>query len=395
MEVAPGQTATLTVPARGLTVKAGEVAFTATRLDGSEGAHTITTPYAAFSYTPQWATDVSVEARWEDGSVKLVATLTNDSPETIDAQLRGGSLPDSPVVRGIAPGQTATLVADTRSTDVKPGRVAFLQTRTVLGTFFFDQDLTAAFGGASYVPEWDVSATVATRCVADAAVLVPSLRNDSGETMHVVARTPPGTHDLGDVAPGRAVSAEVATGQMSVPAGEVTFDLTRKVLGRTYVEHVTAGYGAVDCTVLLPAASLQLGEPSYDDAHGRSYRAVSVVLDNTGSNVPASFRVTGAAQGSWEVPAHERLTVDLGQVGAQGAAYVVQAGSWSQQLAVDAFSAAPQCATPWDGDAWYVRGDMVSYGGRNYSAVWHTFGTRPGGLIGRGLWDDRGRCGEG
>ncbi|MFC8922497.1 sigma-70 family RNA polymerase sigma factor [Cellulosimicrobium sp. NPDC057127] len=395
VEVAPGTTATLALPTGARDVAAGEVTFRATRLDGSSADRTVTRQYAAYAYSPQWATDVSVEARWQDGSVKIVATLTNDSPETIDAQLRGGSLPNSPIVRGIAPGQTATLVADTRSTEVKPGRVAFLQTRTVLGTFYFDQDLTAAFGGASYVPAWDVSAGVSTRCVADAVVLVPSLRNDSGEAMHVVARTPYGTHDLGDVAPGRSVSADVASGAMTVPAGEVTFDLTRKVLGRTFVERVSAGYAAADCAVQAPAASLQLGEPTYDPGQGRSYRAVSVVLDNTGSNVPVSFRVTGAAKGSWDVPARQRLTVDLGQVDARGATYVVHAGSWSQQLRVDAFSVAPQCAPAWDGDALYERGDLVSFGGRNYVAVWHTFGTRPDGVIGRGLWYDQGRCGEG
>ncbi|WP_069385349.1 hypothetical protein [Cellulosimicrobium cellulans] len=395
VEVAPGQTATLTVPLQGRDVKAGDVTFRATRLDGSGAEHTVTRPYDAYSYSPQWATDVSVEARWQDGSIKLIATLTNDSPETIDAQLSGGPLGTSPVVTGIAPGQTATLVADTRSTDVKPGRVAFRQTRTVLGKTYTSYDLTASFGGASYVPEWDVSAGVSTQCVPGGVALVPSLRNDSGETMHVVARTPYGTHDLGDVAPGASTSVEIATGGMSVRAGDVTFDLTRRVLGRLYSERITAGYAAVDCTVVDPAASLQLGEPYYDGGQGRSYRAVSVVLDNAASNAPVTFRVTGAAKGSWDLQAGERRTVDLGQVDARGATYVVHAGSWSQQFKVDAFSVAPQCAEPWrDGD-WYGRGDLVSYKGRNYVATtWIDLPTRPDGWLGWLLWDDQGRCGE-
>ena len=82
----------------------------------------------------------------------------------------------------------------------------------------------------------------------------------------------------------------------------------------------------------------------------------------------------------------------LGEASGSGAKYVLHAGSWSEQLVVDPFSAAPACYAAWEVDEWYGFGDKVSYGGWNYTARIANVLIRPDrdslGLI----WQREARC---
>lgn len=399
VEIAPGAGATFTVDTRARDVASGTATFTVERVEPAGPApRTVEARYAAVTYAPRWARSASVEARWQDGSVKLVGTLTNDSPETIDARMLGGAYGDSGAVQKIAPGQTATFTIDTRSRSVKAGAVTFRQYRWVLGKGFEDLTLRATHQGADYVPDWSASLTAATQCAAgaDGVVLTAGLRNDSAEAMHVVARTPFGDRDLGDVAPGQSVSADLATGALAVKGGKVTFELSRTVLGSPDEKKVTAEFAARDCAVVQPAADLALGDPYYDDGRDHSYRPVSVVLDNTASNVPVTFTVSGSAKGSYEVAAGQKRTEALGEAPWSGASYTVQAGSWSRTLTVDAFSAAPQCYAAWNAGTWYDHDAAVSYGGWNYAARNGSIWVRPDDpALGWIFWERDARCGQG
>ncbi len=398
VDVAPGADATFTVDAKALSVPAGTATFTAERVSpAGPGTHTVEAAYDGVTYSPRWAQTAHVDALWQDGSVKLVGTLTNDSPEAVDARMLGGAYGDSAPVQKIAPWQTATFTIDTRSLDVKPGTVSFRQYRSVLGTGFADSTLTASHRGATYVPDWSATLTAVTQCAAgaDGVVLTVGLRNDSGETTHVVAHTPFGARDLGDVAPGGSASADIAAGALAVKGGTATFELSRTVLGTPFTQKVTAGFEARDCAVVQPAASLVLGEATYDDARDHSYRSVSVALDNSASNVPVTFTVSGQAKGSWSLAAGEQRTVPLGEAPWSGATYVVHAGSWSQTLKVAPFTAAPQCYAPWESWTGYDHSAEVSYGGWNYTARNGSLFVRPDrdpfGLF----WERGSRCGEG
>ncbi|QJW35637.1 sigma-70 family RNA polymerase sigma factor [Cellulosimicrobium protaetiae] len=396
VEVAPGADATFTVDAKALSVPAGTATFTVERAGGAP--QTVEARYGGVTYSPQWARTATVEARWQDGSVKLVGSLTNDSPETIDARMLGGAHGDSAPVQKIAPGQTATFTIDTRSLDAKPGAVSFRQYRSVLGQGFVDVSLTATHRGATYVPDWSATLTAVTQCAAgpDGVVLTVGLRNDSGEPTHVVASTPFGVRDLGDVPPGGGTSVDVATGALAVKGGTVTFELSRTVLGTVFTQKVTAHFAARDCAVVRPTASLVLGDPVYDGDRDHSYRAVSVLLDNAASNVPVTFRVTGQAKGSWDLAAGERRTVELGEAPWSGATYVVHAGSWSQPLKVDPFTAARQCPEPWQSWTAYDHSAEVSYRGWTYAARNSHFGVRPDDpVLGWLFWERQSRCGEG
>ncbi|MFI2705385.1 sigma-70 family RNA polymerase sigma factor [Cellulosimicrobium composti] len=397
VEVAPGADVTLSVDARALTVPAGTATFTVERATpAGPGSRTVEAAYGAVAYAPQWARTASVEARWQDGSVKLVGTVTNDSPETVDVVMTAGAHGDSGPARPVAPGATETFTVDTRALDVKHGAVTFAQSRTVLGTTFTDAGLTAKHQGATYQPDWSVTPTVTAQCAPDGVVLSVGVRNDASEATHVVVRTPFGERDLGDLAPGASASADVPAGALAVKTGKVDLVLSRTVLGVVHTHTVTERYAALDCAVTKPAASLVLGDPYYDAQRGHSYRAVSVLLDNSGSNVPVTFRVTGHAKGEWTLAAGERRTETLGEAPGSGATYVVHAGSWSQQLKVESFSAAPACFDEWERSTWYDRGDQVSYRGWNYTARSGTVLVRPDDpVLGWVFWDRGSACGEG
>ncbi|GEM_PF-253770 len=398
VDVAPGADATFTVDAKALSVPAGTATFTVERAaPAGPGPTTVEARYGAVTYDPQWAGTASVDARWQDGSVKLVGTLTNDSPETIDVVMSAAGYGDSAPAQQVAPGATATLTVDTRALDVKAGAVTFRQSRTVLGTPFADARLTARYHGDGYQPDWSATPTVSAQCApgTGGVVLTVGLRNDSTEAMHVVARTPFGDRDLGDVAPGASTGADLATGTLAVKAGKVELVLSRTVLGVPFTETRVVRYDAVDCAVEQPTASLVLGDPYYDAQRGHSYRAVSVLLDNSGSNVPVTFRVTGHAKGEWAVAAGERRTESLGEAPWNGATYVVHAGSWTEQLKVDDFTAVAACAPEWEAGVWYDHDAEVSYDGWNYTARNGSVFVRPDrdpfGLF----WERGSRCGEG
>ncbi|MFD5334139.1 hypothetical protein ACFWH7_19755, partial [Cellulosimicrobium cellulans] len=398
VEVAPGAEATFTVDAKALSVPAGTATFTVERAAPSgPGRETVEARYRALEYSPEWARSATVDARWQDGSVKLVGTLTNDSPETIDVVMSAAGYGDSGTARQVAPGASATFTVDTRALDVKPGSVTFRQSRTVLGSAFADERLTARYQGDRYQPDWTATPTVVAQCAAgsDGVVLSVTLRNDSPEAMRVVVRTPFGDRDLGDVAPGASARADVAAGALAVKAGTVELGLARTVLGVSFTETLTEHFDAVDCAVEQPTASLVLGDPYYDAARGHSYRAVSVLLDNSGSNVPVTFRVTGQAKGEWVVGAGERRTESLGEAPWSGATYVVHAGRSTVQLRVDDFTAAPACYPGWEAGVWYDHDAEVSFRGWNYTARNGSILVRPDrdplGLF----WERGSRCGEG
>ncbi|MBD5786032.1 sigma-70 family RNA polymerase sigma factor [Cellulosimicrobium terreum] len=399
-KIAPGKSATFTIDTRSLDVKAGSVSFRQYRwvLDKGFADAALRASHDGAAYVPQWATSATVDAVWQDGSVKLVGTFTNDSPETVDARMLGGTYGDAAPVQKIAPGASATFTIDTRSLDVKAGSVSFRQYRSVLGKGFADTALRATHRGAAYVPDWSATATAEATCtgdLADAVTLTTTLRNDSAEPMRAVVSSPLGTKDLGVVAPGETGTFAVGSGKIALDAGSATFTLSREVLGRTFTHEVTAGYAALDCTRLAPAADVVLGDAYYDDARDHSYRAVSVVLDNTGSNVPVTFSVAGASKGSWKLAAGESRTESLGEASWSGASYTVTAGGWSRTLGVDGFTAAPQCYDAWQHSTWYDHSDSVSYKGWNYAARNSGFLVRPDGVLGRLFWQVESRCGEG
>ncbi|WP_454730010.1 sigma-70 family RNA polymerase sigma factor [Cellulosimicrobium protaetiae] len=398
VEVAPGAEATFTVDAKALSVPAGTATFTVERAAPSgPGRETVEALYRALAYSPEWARSATVDARWQDGSVKLVGTLTNDSPETVDVVMSAAGYGDSGSAQQVAPGATATFTVDTRALDVKPGSVTFRQSRTVLGTVFTDARLTERYQGDRYQPDWTATSTVVAQCAAgsDGVVLSVTLRNDSPEAMHVLARTPFGDRDLGDVAPGASASGDVAAGALAVKAGKVELELSRTVLGVSFTETLSEHFDALDCTVEAPTASLVLGDPYFDAQRGHSYRAVSVLLDNSGSNVPVTFRVTGQAKGEWVVGAGERRTESLGEAPWSGATYVVHAGKGTEHLRVDDFTAAPACYPEWEAGIWYDHDAEVSYRGWNYTARNGSVLVRPDrdplGLF----WQRGSRCGEG
>ncbi len=175
--------------------------------------------------------------------------------------------------------------------------------------------------------------------------------------------------------------------------GAVTFELSRTVLGTPFTETVTARFDALDCAVAAPDASLVLGDPYYDARRGASFRTVSVVLDNAGSNVPLTFRITGQAKGQWDLAAGERRTVELGE--APGRCEVRP----PRRVLVGAARGRPvqrdaPCYAAWKSGEWYGYEDQVSYDGWNYTARIANILVRPDRDPLGVFWQRGSRCGS-
>lgn len=216
-----------------------------------------------------------------------------------------------------------------------------------------------------------VDVSTATRCVDDRARVEVDVRN-RGDVAWTAAL---GDGDGTSVEPGSTATLRTSPGGLTADAGHVTVRLSREIEKRTRSVERTFDHDAVSCVVVDPQARLDPGAVQVEKGRWRSTstRAVSVVLDNTGSSVPQDFAVRGSNGASVDVtvPARQSLTADGGTVrGRDGARYTVRAGDWSADLAVDPFTGTTGwCAdrVRWSGG--YEVGDVASWRGANYRYV--------------------------
>lgn len=96
-------------------------------------------------------------------------------------------------------------------------------------------------------PELDVSATVATRCVAGKVVQVVTVANREGFPVSLTASTPFGTKAFGSVAAGKSASATFTTRQVSVPGASLTLKAAATVDGQPVTVEEQIAYGAASC----------------------------------------------------------------------------------------------------------------------------------------------------
>src|SRR5690348_12353994 len=99
---------------------------------------------------------------------------------------------------------------------------------------------------------------------------------------------------------------------------------------------------------------------------------------------------------------HRRHTTPAGRRGGPWARLAERTRSWFALSALAGVLAAlvvalpapaasaASCASGWSAGAVYTGGDVVSYGGHNWTAKWWTQGETPGTTGQWGVWDDQG-----
>jgi hypothetical protein len=384
-----GETATLAVDTGAAAVPAGEAELLLTRwtvdADGDEPAEA-----AAPTEAPTVAYRAAVVAPAADVAAATAQDCSYDpATETSTAVLRvpvdnsGSTLPvaftagDASLV--VAAGERGTLEVPvawgTTAVDV-------LADGRLLGT------VQAGFPSCATVA-WpqDVTVTATPRCTpgdspAGRPELAVTLTNGGASTWSArVARA--GTEAWTEpmtLAAGETREVVLPLGRwLRAPGGSVDVQLARTVEGTEHVATGTARFAGTSCVLARPGASLQTGEPEAGEVDGvpTSSRAVAVVLDNTASNVPVLFRVTGAddrPEAVRMVAPGATTTVEVPRAtGAEGAAYTVRAGGWSTSLTVEPFTAVGWCQAPWDAateaSGGYAPGDVVSQDHVSYRYV--------------------------
>ncbi|WP_164861502.1 immunoglobulin-like domain-containing protein [Microbacterium sp. CPCC 204701] len=96
-------------------------------------------------------------------------------------------------------------------------------------------------------PVLDVSAAVATRCVAGKLVQVLTVKNSEEFPVTLTATTPYGTKTFGSVAAGKSASASFTTRQVGIPEGNVALKATATVDGAPVTVETEVGYPAASC----------------------------------------------------------------------------------------------------------------------------------------------------
>ncbi|WP_265523018.1 sigma-70 family RNA polymerase sigma factor [Oerskovia flava] len=246
-------------------------------------------------------------------------------------------------------------------------------------------------GESCYVPTWVERAPVSVETTFGGGVIVGTFTNSTAESM-TVSMSSGSFGSAGERTVGAGATAEfrIETSALELPAGTVVFEQSRFADGSTHRHTSTQRYQGADSTVRNPTATLQLGAPYFDAARDESFVEVRVVLDNSASNVPLTFSVTGA--GDARVDAEATTTVLVGEAPGSGATYTVTAAGWRTVLAVEPFDEAPQCLAPWRGTVWYDHSESVSYNGANYDARNGNIGVRPTSGLGPLFWERVSRC---
>ncbi|MFI6425571.1 sigma-70 family RNA polymerase sigma factor [Promicromonospora sp. NPDC050880] len=160
-----------------------------------------------------------------------------------------------------------------------------------------------------YVPKWDTDTSVRTLNQGGTVAVEGSITNRTGETMTAVMLVPVGDSTLESVrvpvAAGGSVTLTVNTDRTQLPAGEVTFRLSREgvdtdgdlpvdpVVPKT---HPTASYGAARIAPAVVSSTVAAGTCEFDATQDHSVQTFVVSVSNKDSTLPVLFHVGGVSR---------------------------------------------------------------------------------------------------
>lgn len=384
VQLAPGATKTLVVDTGRTSIDAGAVEFRLQRsvpdADGDQGE--VVAP--AVPPTARYATARISPAV---GAAETIESTECRFDATLGASVRTFRIPVDNTASTLPVDFTVKLDGETYTDRVPAGQTGALNVPVTWGTGTVDVLADGAQIGSVDVAfetcaeaEWPqaVDVSVAARCVAGEAQLVADVANRGNRAWAGTLVYQGQRSDAVQVGGGSSERLILGLGRMDVESGEADVRLERSFEGRYQGLARSFEFDGTTCVVIDPQARLELGEIAVEDpwwAGPTSWRDVTVVLDNSGSNVAVDFRVVGpnGLDRTESVGAGETVKVHVGAVrGRQGATFTVQAGDWSTELVVNRFTGAPDwCAPPIEWGHDYAVGDVASWRNANYRYVGH------------------------
>ncbi|ANC32368.1 RNA polymerase sigma factor SigV [Isoptericola dokdonensis DS-3] len=378
-QLGAGETLTLSVATDKRSVDAGSVTFDVVRWrtdrDGDQptrGVRPASTPTAA--YRAATIAPAAGDAQGADECAYDPASETSTRTFTVLLDNSASTLPVDFEVR-VGDRTERVRLADGVTKTVRLSVPWGTASGRVLADGREIRTLDVSFASCATPLTWpdDVTVTAAAQCEAGSVLVVVDVANGGVRAWDASVERRGATAASGKLAASGAQRFVIDTDRWYARGGEVTVRLARTVEGSEQVVSRTATHRGARCPVVAPAARLADVETRLDryGDWATSWREPQVVLDNSGSNIPVTFTVTGPAgfERAVKVAAGGSETVAAPRVdGRHGATYTVTTRRWSTTLDTGTFTAAEAgwCA---EGIAWgmqYTAGDVRSWKGVAY-----------------------------
>ncbi|MFJ3407982.1 sigma-70 family RNA polymerase sigma factor [Promicromonospora sp. NPDC090134] len=273
----------------------------------------------------------------------VIGSYTNTTQRVVRVALEAAGSREA-TGKDVAPGESARVTVHD-GLRVPAGQATFVLTTDVDGNAY--ETRVAAGDHRSvdcYQPAWDTETSVQTANSGGTVGVVGTITNKSSESVLAVMSVPVGGDTLKSVkvpvAAGGSMDLSVNTDRTHMPAGDVTFHLSREVADSdgdladavsTPANNPTRSFAAAQ---IQPAAGEQTmaAEPCVFDAEqDRSVQTFQVTADNTASTLPVPFHVGDVTR---TVPAGQTEVIEFPVVWGTGTVALTAAGQTLDQLDV-------------------------------------------------------------
>ncbi|WP_285107841.1 sigma-70 family RNA polymerase sigma factor [Promicromonospora sp. MEB111] len=273
----------------------------------------------------------------------VIGSYTNTTQRVVRVALEAAGSREA-TGQDVAPGESARVTVHD-GMRVPAGLATFVLTTDVDGSTYETRVAAGDHRAVDcYRPTWDTATSVQTVNAGGTVGVKGTITNKTGESMFAVMSVPVGGDTLKSVKVPVAADGtwdlSVDTGRTHVPAGDVTFHLSREVADSDGDLADAVSAPANNPTQSFAAAQIQpaAGERTmssescvFDAAQDRSVQTFTVTADNTASTLPVPFHVGDVTR---TVPAGQTEVIEFPVVWGTDTVPLTAAGQTLDQLDV-------------------------------------------------------------
>ncbi|MFI2365480.1 sigma-70 family RNA polymerase sigma factor [Promicromonospora sp. NPDC019610] len=273
----------------------------------------------------------------------VIGSYTNTTQRVVRVALEAAGSREA-TGKDVAPGESARVTVHD-GLRVPVGQATFVLTTDVDGSTY--ETRVAAGDHRSvdcYQPEWGTETSVQTVNAGGTVGVQGTITNKTGETMSAVMSVPVGEDTLKTVkrpvAAGGSVDLSVNTERTHLPAGDVTFHLSREVADSdgdlaeavsTPANNPTQSFAAAQIQPAAGERTMSAESCVFDAEQDHSVQTFQVTADNTASTLPVPFHVGDVTR---TVPAGQTEVIAFPVVWGTGTVELTAAGQTLDQLDV-------------------------------------------------------------
>ncbi|MFD6447871.1 hypothetical protein ACFWEJ_22405, partial [Promicromonospora sp. NPDC060204] len=273
----------------------------------------------------------------------VIGSYTNTTQRVVRVALEAAGSRES-TGKDVAPGESARVTVHD-GLRVPAGQATFVLTTAVDGNTY--ETRVAAGDHRSvdcYEPAWDTATSVQTVNSGGTVTVQGTITNKTNESMSAVMSVPVGEDTLKTVklpvAADGSVDLSVNTDRTHMPAGDVTFHLSREVADSdgdladapsTPASNPTQSFAAAQIQPAAGERTMAAESCVFDAENDHSVQTFQVTADNTASTLPVPFHVGDVTR---TVPAGQTEVIEFPVVWGTGTVALTAAGQTLDQLDV-------------------------------------------------------------